>query len=428
MRFYSSSCYFVLFTVDLSIQTQHPRASRNMSQDFEHIVVGAGISGLGIAHRSAKLGCSTLVVEGSERVGGCMSTQTFTTCDAFWTEAGSHTCFNSYGHLLDTLADLGLTERLVAKDKLRYSLWRGGERKSIFSSLHPLELAVHLPRVFTSAKAGKSVADFYTAGLGRRNYRDVFGPAFRAVICQEADDFPADLLFRRKPKRKEVVRSFTFPGGLSNIPQAIADQEALEVRTGRRAARVSRGGEGYRISMEDGTELSSRYLTLAVPPDTAAALLPEGMENLRAAIAGIRMSHIETVAICVPKTQLTHLPPGAGLIAVDDAFYSMVSRDYLPDDHYRGFAFHFRRGALDEDAQMERIGGVLGIDNEGICGLSRVANRLPALRAGHEALVQEIDAALSGGRLAITGNWFLGISIEDCLTRSHRECERLFAS
>jgi len=26
----------------------------------------------------------------------------------------------------------------------------------------------------------------------------------------------------------------------------------------------------------------------------------------------------------------------------------------------------------------------------------------------------------------MTGNWFLGISIEDCLTRSHQECERLF--
>jgi protoporphyrinogen oxidase len=281
--------------------------------------------------------------------------------------------------------------------------------------------------VFTGKKAGKSVVDFYGAGLGRGNYRDVFGPAFRAVICQEADDFPADLLFRRKPRRKDVVRSFTFPGGLSEIPQAIAGQEALRVRTRQRASQVWRNGEGFRVIMADGAELASRYLTLAVPPDVASALLPEGMEGLKGLVGEIGISEIETVALCVLAAELAHLPPLAGLIAVDDAFYSMVSRDYLPDEHYRGFAFHFRRGALDADAQVERICRALGIGPEQIAGFSRVANRLPVLRTGHQDLVEKIDATLAGGRLAITGNWFLGVSIEDCLTRSHQEYERLFA-
>lgn len=398
-----------------------------MSQDFEHIVIGAGISGLGMAHRSAARGVSTLILERGERVGGCMNSQPFPECGDFWIEAGSHTCFNSYGHLIDTLTDLGLMDRLTPKGKLRYSLWCGGERGSIFSALHPLELAVSLPRVFIGTKAGKSVADFYGAGLGRGNYRDVFGPAFRAVICQEADDFPADLLFRRKPRRKDVVRSFTFPGGLSEIPQAIAGQEALRVRTRQRASKVWRNGEGFRVIMADGAELASRYLTLAVPPDVASALLPEGMEGLRGLVGEIGISEIETVTLCVLARELAHLPPLAGLIAVDDAFYSMVSRDYLPDEHYRGFAFHFRRGALDADAQVERICRALGIGPEQIAGLSRVANRLPVLRTGHQDLVEKIDATLAGGLLAITGNWFLGVSIEDCLTRSHQEYERLFA-
>jgi len=43
-----------------------------MRQDFEHIIVGAGISGLGMAHRSANRGISTLVLEGADRVGGCI--------------------------------------------------------------------------------------------------------------------------------------------------------------------------------------------------------------------------------------------------------------------------------------------------------------------------------------------------------------------
>lgn len=398
-----------------------------MSQDFEHIVIGAGISGLGMAHRSARRGIATLVLESTGRVGGCMNSRTFPGCGDFWTEAGTHTCFNSYGHLLDTLADLGLMDRLRGKGKLHYKLWHGGERRSIFSALHPLELVLSLPRLlFIGNKAGKRVAEVYGAGLGRRNYRDLFGPAFRAVICQEADDFPADLLFRRKPRRREVMRSFTFPGGLSDIPQAIARQDGLEVRTGRRVSGVVREQDGFRVLLADGDALGSRYLTLAVPPDAAAALLPEGLQELRDLVGGIGISEIETLVLCVPAEELEHLPPVAGFISVDDAFYSMVSRDYLPDERYRGFAFHFQRGTLDAGTQVERICRALEITESRIAGLSWVSNRLPMLRAGHQDLVRKVDRSLAGGHLAITGNWFFGVSIEDCLTRSHQEYERLF--
>jgi len=41
-------------------------------------------------------------------------------------------------------------------------------------------------------------------------------------------------------------------------------------------------------------------------------------------------------------------------------------------------------------------------------------------------LVRRIDQALAGTRLALTGNWFVGVSIEDCLTRSRQEMDRLF--
>jgi protoporphyrinogen oxidase len=55
-----------------------------------------------------------------------------------------------------------------------------------------------------------------------------------------------------------------------------------------------------------------------------------------------------------------------------------------------------------------------------------VRNRLPALRKGHADRVAELDRALAGGPLGLTGNWFLGVSIEDCVTRSRGEHERRF--
>lgn len=397
-----------------------------MHQDFHHIVIGAGISGLGMAHRAARRGVPTLVLEGEDRVGGCMNSRTFPGGGDFWVEAGSHTCFNSYGYLLDTLADLGLTDRLIAKGRLRYQLWRDDERRPILSALHLPELIRSLPWLLIGTRTGKDVAEYFGAGLGRRNYRELFRPALRAVVCQEVDRFPADLLFRRKPRRKEIMRSFTFPGGLSDIPAAIARQAALQVRTGRRVTKIAPTGDGYQVFTAGGEIFEGRYLTLAVPPDAAAVLLPEDMKQLRDLVGGIGVAEIETLALCLPVAALPHRPPSAGLIAVDDAFYAMVSRDYLPHGRYRGFTFHFRPRTLDADAQLERGCRVLGVTTEQLAGMSRVANKLPALRAGHSELVRKIDALLAGGRLALTGNWFCGVSIEDCLTRSHRECERLF--
>ena len=406
-----------------------------MSERFEHIVIGGGISGLGLAYYAARRGVSTLVLEAQGRVGGCLHSPTFPGCGDFWVEAGGHTGFNSYGHLLDILGDLGMMPRLTPKAKVSYALWRGGQRHQILTGLHPLELLLSLPRLFSARarKASLSVRDFYGPGLGAKNYRDLFGPAFSAVICQPADDFPADLLFRRKPRRKEVLRAFTLPNGLAEIPRALARQPDVEVRTGQELVAVHRDGKDYRLLLAEGGELRAGSLSLATPPDVAARLLgplvaevPALSREGLAAMAGIGMSEVETLVLCVPVAALSHLKPTAGLIAVDDAFNAMVARDYLADPVYRGFSFHFRPGELGAEGQMDRACAALGIAPHQVAGRLQVHNRLPALRVGHGERVARLDAALAGTRLGITGNWFQGVSIEDCLTRSQEECDRLF--
>ncbi len=247
-----------------------------MSTDFDHIVIGAGISGLGAAHFSARRGLSTLVLESSDRIGGCLNSQRFDTLGGFWTEAGGHTCFNSYGNLLSILDDLGLTAQARPKVKVGYSLWKDGKRRSIPSALHFLEAARSFPRIFWAPKDGRSVADYYGTVLGRRNYQDLLRHAFQAVICQPADDYPAEALFRRKPRRKDVIKAFTFANGLSAIPNAIAGQESIDVRTGQRISAVEADGEGFRVITEETGAIRCATLTLAVPPDAAAALFPRG--------------------------------------------------------------------------------------------------------------------------------------------------------
>lgn len=395
--------------------------------DHAHIVIGGGISGLSAAHYALQADVDTLVLEASDRPGGCIHSTSFDALNGYWVEAGGHTCFNSYGHLIQIMEQLDLLELATAKTKRSYKLWVSGERRSILSALHPLELIGALPGLFRIDKAGKTVADYYGRIMGRKNYRDLLGPAFRSVVCQDADQFPADALFRKKPRRKDVLRAFTMPDGLAEIPRAIASQPGFKLRYGAEVQSVEADGALYRLSLGDGTSLSCERLTLAVPPDVAHPLLRQVEPDAAAAIQGIGVAEIDSLVLVFERSQLS-VDEIAGLISVDGAFLSAVSRDFLPDDRYRGFAFHFPAGDLSEAERVQSACQAIDADPATISAEAHVRNRLPSLTANHAHQIAALDSALADGRIAVTGNWFLGVSIEDCVTRTHSEHQRLFGA
>jgi len=395
--------------------------------DHAHIVIGGGISGLSAAHYALQADVDTLVLEASDRPGGCIHSSSFDALNGYWVEAGGHTCFNSYGHLIQIMEQLDLLELATAKTKRSYKLWVSGERRSILSALHPLELIGALPGLFRIDKAGKTVADYYGRIMGRKNYRDLLGPAFRSVVCQDADQFPADALFRKKPRRKDVLRAFTMPDGLAEIPRAIASQPGFKLRYGAEVQSVEADGPLYRLGLGDGTSLSCERLTLAVPPDVAQALLRQVEPDAAAAIQGIGVAEIDSLVLVFERSQLS-VDEIAGLISVDGAFLSAVSRDFLPDDRYRGFAFHFPAGGLSEAERVQSACQAIDADPATISAKAHVRNRLPSLTANHAHQIAALDSALADGRIAVTGNWFLGVSIEDCVTRTRSEHQRLFGA
>jgi protoporphyrinogen oxidase len=284
-----------------------------------------------------------------------------------------------------------------------------------------------LPKLFGGDKAGASVREYYGRGLGQKNYRDLFGPAFRSVICQPADDFPAEALFRKKPRRKDVLRSFTMPGGLNDIPVSIAETPGVTLATGKPVTAVERAGEGFAVTCTDGSRYTCEWLTLAVPPDVAARLLADVAPAAAAIVGRIGMAEIDTQLLVLDKAHLG-IDPLAGFISVDGAFLSAVTRDFLDDPRLRGFAFHFPGDLLDEDARIEAACRALDAEPGQVLASASVRNRLPALRKGHAEQVAALDHALADGRLGLTGNWFLGVSIEDCVTRSRSEHERRFGA
>ncbi|MDW8217657.1 MAG: FAD-dependent oxidoreductase [Acidobacteriota bacterium] len=388
------------------------------------LVIGGGVAGATFAHRCARVGLAVTVLEKDTEPGGALRSHRFAKGGGFWTELGAHTCYNSYGTLLSVIEECGLLKELRPRAKVGFKFLVANQVKPVVSQLHFLEAIWRLPLGLRTKKTGLSVAEYYSRLLGAKNYSDVLSPAFNAVMCQTADDLPADMLFKKRPRRTDVRRTYTLPNGLQSIITTALAQPGVTLATSREVVGVERAEAGFEVTTAAGETYQARLLVLATPANVAAQLLRHAFPSVSEKLSRIRVETIETVGVLVPRAAVK-VPPVAGLIARDDLFYSAVSRDVLPDPTWRGFAFHFKPGKLDAEGKLRRIADALGVARTDIVEAVFRTNVLPSPRVGHAALIESLDATLAGTPLFLIGNYFEGVSIEDCAVRAVREFTRL---
>jgi protoporphyrinogen/coproporphyrinogen III oxidase len=395
------------------------------------IVVGGGVSGLAFAYHAATAGRDTLVLEGASRAGGCIDTRRLGS--GYWFEMGAHTCYNSYGGLIEIAEGSGIADRILPRGEARktFGLLRDGVLTtmgplSVFLQFDGWELLRSAPLGLLSPKKGQTTYAWYSRVVGKRNYDEVLGPFLAAVPSQSADAFPASgpgSLFKKRPRRKDVTRSFTFRDGLGSVVDAVAGRPGVDLRTGVVAREVRRTGDAYEVVTSTGGSFASREVALAVPPSMAAALLRGVHPELAAQLSRVKMATVETVGVVVPREK-ARVPEAAFLVPLEDVFHSAVTRDTVPDTAWRAFAFHFKPGQGRAE-KLARVAGVLGV---GLADLEQVEEKttvLPSPVLGHDAVVREIDRLLEGSPLALTGNYFEGLAIEDCVQRSRSEWRRV---
>jgi Protoporphyrinogen oxidase len=394
-----------------------------VSDNVDVVVLGAGISGLCLAHRVARAGRQVLVLESAGEPGGCVRSQRQP--DGFWFEMGAHTLYNSYGSLLAIVDELGLRDRMLARHRAPYRLLVEGKLRSIPSQLSLAELFASAWHAFSARKQGRTVADYYGKLVGRQNWKRVFAPLFAAVPSQPADNFPADILFKKRPRRKDIPRSFTFAGGIQTLTDRMAAQPGITLRTNAAACALARTEGGFVVTIAGGDRVVARRLALALPAPEAAGLLASLAPEVATALARVSVAAIESVGV-VAQARHLHLPRLAGIVPIDDTFFSVVTRDVVPDERLRAFTFHFRAG-LTLDQHIDRICAVTGLGRDQLACVATHATSLPSLSLGHAEIAQEIDRRLPESGLYITGNYFGGLAIEDCSLRSAKEAERLSA-
>lgn len=396
------------------------------------VIIGGGVSGLAFAFHAARAGRAVRVVEQDARIGGCVDTRT--SADGFWIELGAHTCYNSYGAFLELLEGLDLLGELQPRGKpvLRFAdgaILPGKNLGGLLRRMSLLQLARSLPRAIGASPEGRTVQAHYGRIVGAGNYERVLGPMLSAVPSQRADGFPADMLFKKRPRRKDVLRSFTLKGGLGAMAERIRRQPGVTITTGRAATAVERDGARFAVVLGDGERLAAELVAIATPPRTAARLLAAIIPGAAAQVGEIAEAAVESLGVVVRADRVAGVPYATFVIPLGprgDIFHSVVTRDVVADPTWRGFVFHFRPGHTEDD-KLARIAALLGIERGDIAYRAERRTVLPSPVLGHRDVVVGLDAALAAERIAVTGNWFAGLSIEDCVLRSRAEWQRVAA-
>jgi len=396
------------------------------------VVVGGGVSGLALAWKAARAGRKVTVLEREQRPGGCLHS---VRRGDFWYELGAHTAYNSYGAFLDIAAGTGLVPRMRERGPARasFGLLRGGEYEwltppRILMKLSWAEAAVHFPFNFLRKKEGETVYSYYSKLLGRRNYDRLFSPFFAAVPSQKADGFPVNgpgSLFKKRPRRKEFVRSFGFEGGLQSVCDAAAAAPGVTFEAGVAVERVARTAGGFAVTARDGRRFEAPVAAVAATADEAARMLRDEFRELSGLVSRVKTVGLESMGVVLPRERCW-MPECAFVVPVDDVFHSAVTRDPFPDPARRAFAFHFKPG-VPREAKLARMSEVLKVPAAELAPVDEQRRVLPSPTLGHGGLVAEIDRCLSGGKLALTGNYFAGLAIEDCVLRSNEEWARVSA-
>jgi len=402
-----------------------------VTAEYDLVVIGAGISGLSLAWKAAQDGQRVLVLEREGRVGGCLHSER--TQDGYWFELGAHTTYNSYGAFLDVVVGGGVAGKIVERGPARssFGLMRDGQCRwltppRILLELSWLEAAIHLPLGLLLPKQGQTVYSYYSRLLGRRNYDRVLGPFLAAVPSQRADGFPlegAGSLFKKRPRRNEFIRSFGFDGGLQLVCDAAARTPGITVETGVTVRTVTHQGGGFAVATADGRTFQAPLAALAIPPDAASAVLRDEFPELAAQVSRVKTVLVDSLGVVLPREK-AWMPECAFLVPVDDTFHSCVTRDPFPHPKYRGFAFHFKPGQTRAE-RLRRVREVLRVEEQDFLHLAEKKVSLPSPALGHGDVVAEIDRCLAGSRLMVTGNYFEGLAIEDCVLRSNAEWKRV---
>ena len=448
-----------------------------MSQAYDTLIIGAGLSGLTVAHtiRTLQPDNRLLVLEQSERTGGVIDT---VTTGGFICERGPHGFLDNCQESQDLLAELNLLkERVTAplSQHVRYVYLNGKLNcipqtppKLLMAPLisWPAKLRV-AAEIFQKPLIGEPTVDEWVAHrLGRAmlpfadavftgTYAgdtaklaiDAVMPGARALE-KEHGSLIRGLFARRKTQgsqpRKGMPAMISFPQGMQRLPERLAEnlQPGENLLLNCPVKAIQRSENIWRVISEQGAFAANR-LVIALPVNPSLKLLATFTDNLPIhSIAEAWVTNI-VAGFKAPAS----LPPGFGFLAPEQEkqfilgslFSSNMFAGRAPEtmilcETLVGGRRHPERRDLANDRLLEQslanLQKILAIHGQpAFTDILQPLGGIPQLEKGYIQLLNWRNRLMQDASgLHICGFGWEGIGINDMITTARKTAKTVCAN
>jgi len=240
-------------------------------------------------------------------------------------------------------------------------------------------------------------------------------------------------------------------GGMQSLTDALAaslaDAPSATVRLGGAVTEVARDGDGYRITLADGSTVPADAVVLAAPAPATASQLDGLAPAVSAALRTIPYGSATIVTLAYPDAAATRPVRGHGYVVAADGAYPLSAGTIssakwagrAPDGSMLVRAFCRTEGpgapslSASDDALVavarSAIEGTLGLRGEPtLARVSRWPGAMPRYTLGHLDRVAAAESALVPfPGLVLAGGAYRGVGIPDCVTQGRAAAERILA-
>ena len=444
-------------------------------------VVGGGIAGLAAARRLEALlpDASVVLVDKDGRLGGKIVTERI---GGFVIEGAPDSFLSRKTRGVGLCEELCLGDELVGRrpENARSFVRRGagllplpeGLTGMIPTDLRALESSELLSEEGRARLAAEpeippelgdedeSVASFVSRRLGREAYEAFVEPLMTGIYGGDGEQLSLEATFPNlralelehgsllRGLAAQPAQETRFPpfvalaAGMDGLVTAVIDSlEHTELVVGTAASRLTRGGSGYLVELDDGTAIEADGVVIATPAFAAADLLSVLDPELAALHGEIPYASSAIVTLAYPPDGVPTPLDGYGYV-VPSAEGSDVLACTWTSSKWEGRApdgiallrvYAGRFGGRDVTAESDdelialargevRLLGIAG--DPVLTRVQRWPRGMPQYVLGHPGRLERIDLALERHPgLGLAGAAYRGVGIPDCIVSGEQAAQ-----
>ena len=449
-------------------------------------IIGGGISGLSALHyvRMRRPNLSVTLYEKDIRLGGTVGTDHV---DGYSFDWGPNGFLDREPLTLELAEELGLGESLERANEAvqkRFILRRGVLRSVPMSPpafiksdilSWPGKLRVMMEPFGSKRPEGvdESIFDFARRRIGKEAAEYLVQPMVSGVYGGLADRLSLKSTFKimhemeseygslikamisKAKKAKKEGRSgggpsgpggwlTSFKGGLYEIIERMHEIYDTHVITGSGVEKITRTDNTYSIELLDGTTATADHVILATPSFNAAEITKPLSDKLAGALAAIDYAPIAVVCFGYSDSRIGRSLDGFGFLVprkenlriLGSIWTSSIFEDRAPDGKVQlrtmvgGDGDHDVMNLTDGeliDVVKRDLRGPMQINGDPeVVKIYRWSRGIPQFKIGHADRMAAIETELAElGNIAVTGNAYYGIGLNDCVKQSHHVVQQL---